>query len=124
MHVFPLATTVLSEEQHHKELAYLVMFMVAFFAIVFILLLELRVRTLSADRFTAVLSTVQEGVITFDSDGKLEYVNPSALAMFDYKIKESCEEHPYTINGVERFLETKKVVINDVNDKPQYILSL
>lgn len=277
MHVFPLANTVLSDDQHHKELAYLVMFMVAFFAIIFILLLELRVRTLSADRFTAVLSTVQEGVITFDSDGKLEYVNPSALAMFDYKIKEmkfkrvtdlvnaasganvtllnevakvsgshivrnipqriegirkngsvfpmsllinklpgnhqtfvctvkdlsdvknqevfaqtvfdtlpdmlfvksaedlsfthvndqvsrifgmaksemvgltdfdiferdeaekvlesdmrilnkeikeSCEEHPYTINGVERFLETKKVVINDVNDKPQYILSL
>ena len=277
MHVFPLANTVLSDEQHHKELAYLVMFMVAFFAIIFILLLELRVRTLSADRFTAVLSTVQEGVITFDRDGKLEFVNPAALAMFDYQIremkfkrvtdlvnaasgsnvtllnevakvsgshivknipqriegirkngsvfpmsllvnklpgnhqafvctvkdlsdiknqevfaqtvfdtlpdmlfvksaedlsfthvndqvsrifgmaksemvgltdfdiferdeaekvlesdmrilnkeiKESCEEHPYTINGVERFLETKKVVINDVNNKPQYILSL
>jgi len=277
MHVFPLATTVLSEEQHHKELAYLVMFMVAFFSIIFILLLELRVRTLSADRFTAVLSTVQEGVITFDRDGKLEFVNPAALAMFDYQIremkfkrvtdlvnaasgsnvtllnevakvsgshivknipqriegirkngsvfpmsllvnklpgnhqafvctvkdlsdiknqevfaqtvfdtlpdmlfvksaedltfthvndqvsrvfgkaksemvgltdfdifkrdeaekvlesdmrilnkeiKESCEEHPYTINGVERFLETKKVVIHDANNKPQYILSL
>ena len=88
MHVFPLATTVLSEEQHHKELAYLVMFMVAFFSIIFILLLELRVRTLSADRFTAVLSTVQEGVITFDRDGKLEFVNPAALAMFDYQIRE------------------------------------
>lgn len=277
MHVFPIATTVLSDEQHHKELAYLVMFMVAFFAVIFILLLELRVRTLSADRFTAVLNTVQEGVMTFDSDGKLEYINPAALAMFDYKItemkfkrvtdlvnaasganvtllsevakvsnshivqnipqriegirkngsvfpmsllvnklpgnhqtfvctvknlsdiknqevfvqtvfdtlpdmlfvksaedltfthvndqvsrffdiakseivgltdfdiferdeaervlesdmcmlnkeiKESCEEHPYTINGVERFLETKKVVIHDANNKPQYILSL
>lgn len=241
------------------------------------MLLELRVRTLSADRFTAVLNTVQEGVMTFDSDGKLEYINPAALAMFDYKItemkfkrvtdlvnaasganvtllsevakvsnshivqnipqriegirkngsvfpmsllvnklpgnhqtfvctvknlsdiknqevfvqtvfdtlpdmlfvksaedltfthvndqvsrffdiakseivgltdfdiferdeaervlesdmcmlnkeiKESCEEHPYTINGVERFLETKKVVIHDANNKPQYILSL
>ncbi len=277
MHVFPISTTVFSDNQPHKDLAYLVVFMVAFFTVLFVLLFELRARTLSSDRFTAVLNTVQEGVITFDTDGRLEFVNPAALAMFGYTkpeirhkrvsellspskeglasllnevikaancpeprstplrvkglkhngdtfalsllvnklpgnhksfvctvkdlsdvqnqevfaqtvfdtlpdmlfvkdasdlsfthvndmgskalgidktelvgltdfdifertdaeriiasdlnlleqpIKESCEEHPFTLNGEERFLQTKRVVINDSSDKPRYILSL
>lgn len=84
MHVFPISTTVFSDSQHHKDLGYLVVFMVAFFTVLFVLLLELRARTLSSDRFTAVLNTVQEGVLTFDNDGRLEFVNPAALAMFGY----------------------------------------
>ena len=84
MHVFPISSTVYSDNPHHEDLAYLVVFMVAFFSIIFILLFELRARTLSSDRFTAVLNTVQEGVFTFDTDGRLEFVNPAALAMFGY----------------------------------------
>ena len=85
MHVYPLPSTVFIDNQDAKSLGYLVAFMVVFFALILILLIELRARTLSADRFTAVLNTVQEGVFTFDSDGRLEFVNPAALTMFGYQ---------------------------------------
>ena len=85
MHVYPLPSTVFIDNQDAKSLGYLVAFMVVFFALILILLIELRARTLSADRFTAVLNTVQEGVFTSDSDGRLEFVNPAALTMFGYQ---------------------------------------
>jgi diguanylate cyclase (GGDEF)-like protein/PAS domain S-box-containing protein len=88
MHVFAVSSTEISYDQSHKDLAYLVIFMVAFFAFVFVLLIELRARKLSSDRFTAVLNTVQEGVISFDDDGRLEFINPAALTMFGYDKKE------------------------------------
>ena len=88
MHVFAVSSTEFSYDQSHKGLAYIVIFMVAFFAFIFVLLIELRARTLSSNRFTAVLNTVQEGVMSFDNDGKLEFINPAALTMFGYEKKE------------------------------------
>lgn len=88
MHVFTLSSTEISYDQSHKDLAYIIIFMVALFALVFVLLIELRARTLSSNRFTAVLNTVQEGVISFDDDGKLEFINPAALSMFGYDKEE------------------------------------
>ncbi len=85
MHVYALPSTSFVDEPGLESLAYLVTFMVLFFSLVFILLIELRARTLSTDRFTAVLNTVQEGVFTFDSDGRLEFVNPVVLTMFGYQ---------------------------------------
>ena len=85
MHVYAIPSTTFIDDQSLESLAYIVTFMVLFFSLAFILLIELRARTLSADRFTAVLNTVQEGVFTFDSDGRLEFVNPVVLTMFGYE---------------------------------------
>ncbi|WP_394220571.1 diguanylate cyclase domain-containing protein [Alteromonas gracilis] len=82
MHVFSLPTTQILQEPETKNLAYLVMLMVMLFAFTILILIELRTRTLLLERYNAVLSTVQEGVFTFNNAGVIEFSNPVALSMF------------------------------------------
>ncbi len=56
--------------------------MVMLFAFTILIFIELRARTLLLERYNAVLNTVQEGVLTFDNAGMVEFANPVALSMF------------------------------------------
>ena len=82
MHVYALPSTQILQEPETKNLAYLVMLMVMLFAFTILIFIELRARTLLLERYNAVLNTVQEGVLTFDSAGMVEFANPVALSMF------------------------------------------
>ena len=82
MHVYALPSTQILREPETKNLAYLVMLMVMLFAFTILIFIELRARTLLLERYNAVLNTVQEGVLTFNNAGKVEFANPVALSMF------------------------------------------
>lgn len=82
MHVYALPSTQILQEPETKNLAYLVMLMVMLFAFTILIFIELRARTLLLERYNAVLNTVQEGVLTFDNAGMVEFANPVALSMF------------------------------------------
>ncbi|WP_232368930.1 diguanylate cyclase domain-containing protein [Alteromonas sp. BL110] len=82
MHVYALPETRLLQEPETKNLVYLVMLMVTLFAFAILVFIELRTRTLLLERYNAVLNTVQDGVITFDNSGLLEFANPVASNMF------------------------------------------
>jgi len=82
MHVYSLPSTQILQGPETKNLAYLVMLMVILFAFTILIFIELRTRTLLLERYNAVLSTVQEGVITFNNSGMVEFSNPVALNMF------------------------------------------
>ena len=82
MHVYALPETKILQEPETKNLVYLVMLMVMLFAFAILVFIELRTRTLLLERYNAVLNTVQDGVITFDNSGLVEFANPVALNMF------------------------------------------
>lgn len=82
MHVYALPETKILQEPETKNLVYLVMLMVILFAFAILVFIELRTRTLLLERYNAVLNTVQDGVITFDNSGLVEFANPVALNMF------------------------------------------
>ena len=82
MHVYALPETQLLQEPETKNLVYLVMLMVILFAFTILVFIELRTRTLLLERYNAVINTVQDGVITFDNSGMVEFTNPVALRIF------------------------------------------
>ncbi|WP_240692168.1 diguanylate cyclase domain-containing protein [Alteromonas portus] len=82
MHVYALPDTQILREPETKNLVYLVMLMVMLFAFTILVFIELRARTLLLERYNAVINTVHDGVITFDSSGMVEFTNPVALRIF------------------------------------------
>lgn len=88
MYIWGVPETALVEANPHSGLAETLFSKVLVLSLLLIIGLEFRTRVLSGARLKAVLSAVQEAVISINYEGNIEFVNDSACRMFGYTSSE------------------------------------
>ena len=74
-------------------------------------------------RFKALIEKAPDGITLIDSDGRTQYVSPSAKSMFGYDLKEVVEADPLEFIHPEDLVLVLSV-INDLIQNPEYVPTL
>jgi len=93
MSVFETEHTVYINTHDNSTLAQLVMTVLLALSLLVLGIVELRARSLLSAKLKAVLNTVQDVVISFNSTGIIEFANPAVLPVFGYRSDDLIGKH-------------------------------
>ncbi len=120
MSVYTTEQTVYVTNHDSSTLAQLVISVLLVLSLLVLSVVELRARSLLSAKLKAVLNTVQDVVISFDSTGIIEFANPAVLPVFGYQPNELIGKHIYTLIAdksaeLELILNTESTTLQQSN---------
>ena len=104
MSVFETEYTTYVTTHDYSTLAQLIIFILVALSLIVLGAVELRARSLLSAKLKAVLNTVQDVVISFNNEGKIEFANPAVIHVFGYQPHDLIGKHIRTLIP-ERSLE-------------------
>ncbi|WP_252949126.1 diguanylate cyclase domain-containing protein [Pseudoalteromonas shioyasakiensis] len=109
MSVFETEYTTYVTTHDYSTLAQLIIFILVALSLIVLGAVELRARSLLSAKLKAVLNTVQDVVISFNNEGKIEFANPAVIHVFGYQPHDLIGKHIRTLIP-ERSLELDEIL--------------